>query len=297
MVLDSFLVVEGRPKLSMLSAFTGGLINVLLDYIFLFKLNMGIEGAAIATGIGYSSSATISITYFGIWRKGTLKFVKPNWQWQIIKKSMSNGISEMVTMLSTSLFIVVLNNTMMRFAGESGVAAISIVQYVQELLSTIYNGYSEGVAPLMSYNYGEHNLKKMRKIYKFSLHIISGFAIATFLLSFLIAEPVVAAFTSNDTEVYKMAVHGFKIFAVGFLFVGFSVYASSMFTALNNGRISAILSFVHTIVFLLGMLLILPQFLGIEGIWLADPTAEFMSFIMSFCILKSMAKKYGYSKI
>ena len=294
MILDSFLVVEGRPKLSMLSAFVGGLINVVLDYIFLFILNMGIEGAAIATGIGYSVSALIGLTYFGIWRKGTLKFIKPVMRWNVINKSLSNGISEMVTMLATSLFIVVLNNTMMRFAGEDGVAAISIIQYVEELLNAVYSGYSEGVAPLMSYNFGERNINKMRRIYKYSLHIISCFAIATFLLSFIIAEPVVSAFAENNINVYEMAVHGFRIFAFGFLFVGFNVYASSLFTALNNGRISAILSFCHTMIFSIGTLLILPQIFALEGVWLANPVAELMSFIMTFFVLKLMSKKYGY---
>jgi putative MATE family efflux protein len=292
-ILDGFLIVEGRPMLSMASSLFGGFINIALDYVFLFQWGMGIEGAGIASGIGYSVSALIGLFYFGVRRKGTLRLVRPVPHWAILRKSASNGVSEMVSMLSGSVVIIVLNNTMMGLAGENGVAAISIAQYVEELLTSAYLGYAEGVAPLMSYNHGARDFEKVRRIFRFSLRIVAAFGVFTFLISLWVAEPVVAAFAEGSEAVFQMAVHGFHIFAVNFLFVGFNIYASSFFTALNDGRISALLSFCHTLVFMLGMLLLLPCFFGVDGVWLANPAAEILAMGLSFWMFREKGKAYG----
>jgi Na+-driven multidrug efflux pump len=199
----------------------------------------------------------------------------------------------MVSMLSGSVVIIVLNNTMMGLAGENGVAAISIAQYVEELLTSAYLGYAEGVAPLMSYNHGARDFEKVRRIFRFSLRIVAAFGVFTFLISLWVAEPVVAAFAEGSEAVFQMAVHGFHIFAVNFLFVGFNIYASSFFTALNDGRISALLSFCHTLVFMLGMLLLLPCFFGVDGVWLANPAAEILAMGLSFWMFREKGKAYG----
>ena len=198
----------------------------------------------------------------------------------------------MVSMLAMSVIIIVINQTMMRLAGEDGVAAISIVQYVEELLTAVYLGYSEGVAPLTSFNHGEGNGEKLSRIYRFSLQIIAGLAICTFLASFPIAGPIVGVFVAPDTHVYQMAVHGFHIFAVGFLFVGFNTYAASLFTALNDGKTSAMLAFCHTMVFLLGMLLLLPRIFGVDGVWIATPIAEFLSLLFSVYFFRAKGRRY-----
>ncbi len=292
-LLDGFFIVEGRPALSMIAGMVGGFINIALDYLFLFRWGMGIEGAAIASGIGYSFSALIGLAYFGLWRGGTLFLVKPVPCWGILRKSALNGVSEMVTMLSASVVIVVTNNLMMEFAGENGVAAISIGEYVEELLTSAYMGYAEGVVPLMSYNHGAREFVKIRRLFRFSLRIIAVFGILTFLLSFVVAEPVVAAVAEGNRDVFQMAAHGFRIFAFSFLFVGFNIYASSFFTALNDGRTSALLSFCHTLVFLLGMLLLLPRFFGINGVWLANPAAEILALGLAFWFVREKGKEYG----
>ena len=292
-LLDGFFIVEGRPALSMISSMVGGFINIALDYLFLFQWGMGIEGAAIASGVGYSFSTLVGLAYFGFWRGGTIFLVKPVPCWNILRQSAANGVSEMVTMLSSSIVIVVSNNLMMGLAGENGVAAISIAQYVEELLTSAYLGYAEGVAPLMSYNHGARDYLKIQRIFRFSLRIIAVFGVITFLLSFAVAEPVVAAFAEGNRDVFQMAAHGFRIFAVSFLFVGFNIYASSHFTALNDGRTSALLSFCHTLIFLLGMLLLLPQFLGIDGVWIAKPTAEILALGLAFWFCREKGKAYG----
>ncbi len=294
MVVDNFFVVEGRPELSLLSSTIGGVINLVLDYIFLFEMGMGIEGAAIATAIGYTLSAVVGLVYFGVRRRGTLYFVRPIMRPRVIFKAMSNGISELVTALSMSVVTIVLNNTMIMLAGGTGVAAMSIAMYVEELLLAIYLGYSEGIAPLTSFNQGEGNFDKLRRIYRCSLKIIAVAAVSTFVLSLIVADPLVRLFVDEYSPVHLIAVHGFKIFAASFLFAGVNVFASSMFTALNDGRTSAILSFCHTIVFLLGMLIILPRILGVDGVWLASPAAEFLSALMSFYVFRRMRRQYHY---
>lgn len=292
-ILDGFLIVEGRPMLSMASSLFGGFINIALDYIFMFQWGMGIEGAGVASGIGYSVSALIGLSYFGVRRKGTLFLVRPAPCWDILRKSASNGVSEMVSMLSGSVVIIALNNIMMTLAGENGVAAISIAQYVEELLTSAYLGYAEGVAPLISYNHGARDFGKIRRIFRFSLRIVAVFGAATFLLSLVVANPVVALFAEDNEAVFQLAAHGFRLFAVSFLFVGFNIYASSFFTALNDGRTSALLSFCHTLVFLLGMLLLLPQFLGLNGVWLANPAAEILALGLAFWFFREKGKMYG----
>ena len=207
---------------------------------------------------------------------------------------MSNGMSELVTALSMSFMIIVLNNIMMSAAGSDGVAAISIAMYVEELLLAVYMGYSEGVAPLMSFNQGERNFDRLRKIFRCSLRIIAVTSVSTFALSFVIADPIVGVFVEEGSPVHVLTVQGFKLFAFSFLFAGFNVYSSSMFTALNDGRISAVLSFCHTMVFLIGMLLLLPKVMGLRGVWLASPTAEFLSMLMSFAMFRLKASTYRY---
>ncbi|MBR6266870.1 MAG: MATE family efflux transporter [Selenomonadaceae bacterium] len=280
MVLDNFFVVEGRPRFSMCSVILGGTVNVLLDYLFLFVWGMGIEGAALATSIGYSLSVLIGLGYFGLWRKGTLRLVTPVKNWQIVTKSMFNGMSEIVVMLAGSVIIIVMNRTLMELVGEDGVAAASIIQYTEELLAAVYLGYAEGIAPLMSYRQGTGEWKDVRRIYECSLHIISVFAAVTFLMSFLIAGPLIAAFAGNVSAVYEMAVHGFHIFAVSFLFMGFNTYSSSLFTALNDGRTSALLSGWHSICFL-SCLLLLPRAFGLNGVWIAQPVAELLALFLA----------------
>lgn len=294
MVIDNFFMVEGRPELSLLSSTIGGITNIALDYIFLFELGMGIEGAAIATGIGYTLSAIVGLIYFGMWKCGTLHFVQPKWRPRVLIKSMSNGISELVTALAMSLTTVVLNSTMMMLAGGNGVAAISILMYIEELLLAAYMGYSEGIAPLISFNQGARNFERLKKIFRCSLRIIAASSIATFGLSIIVSKPLIGIFVAKGNSVYVLAEQGFKVFAIGFLFAGFNAFASALFTALNDGKTSALLSFCHTMIFLMGMLIVLPRWLGLDGIWLASPVAEFLSILLGLCIIRRMASVYNY---
>ena len=290
LILDIFLVAAGQPRLAMLSSLIGGIVN----YILLFMLGWGLEGASVATATGYSISAFVGLYYFAIHRHGTLRFVRPVWRLRSVLSAMGNGSSEMVMQLSMSLIMIVMNNTMMRLAGADGVAAIAISEYISGLLTAIYMGYAEGVAPLASFNYGKRDTHALREILRRSLTLIAVFSLVTTAASILIAAPVTGIFAPAGTHVYELAVHGFRIHATAFLFLGFSMYGSSFFTALGDGRTSALLSVWDTLVCLLGFLLLLPYIFGVDGVFMATPAADLLGASLTFLLLWRKRRQYSY---
>nr|WP_280959828.1 polysaccharide biosynthesis C-terminal domain-containing protein [Anaeroglobus geminatus] len=294
LILDIFLVTAGQPRLALLSSLIGGIVNIVLDYVTLFVFEWGLSGAAVATGIGYSVSAFVGIWYFTTQQHRILRLTRPAWRPRAVLMAMGNGASEMVTQLSMSVVIIVINNTMMRLAGAEGVAAISITQYMAELFAAVYLGYAEGVAALTSFCYGRKDMAELRGIFRRSLKLIGAFALFTTALSILIAVPVTSVFVPAGSRVYELAVYGFRIYAAGFLFVGFKTYGSSFFTALGDGRTSALLSFCHTMLFLLGFLYILPRIFGVDGVFMATPAADFCGACMAFVFFWQKRKVYQY---
>lgn len=294
-VFQMFFIADGKPHYGMAFSIAGGLMNILLDYLLIAKAGMGIRGAAIATGIGYAFPAVIGLFYFTFKRTGNLYFVKPRLDKTVILKAGANGSSEMVTMLSTSIVTIAMNNIMIRLAGADGVSAITILLYAQTLLSSVYMGYATGIAPITSFNFGKGDTDNLKKIHRISLRTIAAASVITFLASFFLAKPIIQVFARAGTSVYNMAMNGFLIFAVGFLFMGFNVYSSSMFTALNNGKVSAILSFFRTLVFLLAALLIFPAVWNVTGVWIAMPAAEALSILMTFYYFRKMGPVYNYA--
>lgn len=294
-LFQMFFISEGKPSISMTSSILGGFINVILDYVLIVKLNLGLQGAAIATGIGYSFPSLVGIIFFALNKKGTLHFTKPNLDFKVIINSCTNGMSEMVSMLSSSIVMVAMNNIMIRLAGTDGVSAITIILYTQSLLSSIYMGYSTGISPLISFNYGKNNTDNLKKIYKISLRAITSISLITFLLSFVLSKPVISIFAKVGTSVFTIAFNGFKIFSISLLFMGINIFSSAMFTALNNGKISAILSFFRTLVFLLVSLLIFPNLFGVTGVWITIPLSEILSIIMSIYCFNKFKNVYKYA--
>ena len=284
-MLDMFLVVEGRPRLAMLSSIIGGLINIGLDYLLLFVFEVGLIGAGTATGIGYSISAFVGFGYFALARGGTLRFVMPKARFSVLMKSVTNGMSEMVSLLSMGVITIVLNNTMMRLVGADGVAAISVMEYIMALLGAIYIGYAEGAAPLTSFNFGRRDGKALQNIISSSARIIVTFAIGTIVIGLMVAEPLISAFAAKDSAVHELALRGFHIYIAGFFFAGFNIYISSFFTALGEGVTSATIAFGQTIVFSLGLLLLLPEFFGVDGVFAAKPLADFLGAVLACSLL------------
>lgn len=290
-----FFVTAGKPIIGLSVTILGGLSNVLLDYIFIGIAKLGVTGAAYATGIGYVIPGIVGIIYFIFKRKGDLHYSAPCWDFKGLVKTCTNGSSELVTNLAMAVTTFLFNWTMLKYIGESGVAAITVIMYVQFIQSAIYMGYSQGVAPVISYKYGAEDTPQLNKIIKTSLMFIAAVSVLIIAISMFCADYAVALFVDRASPTFELTVHGFKIFALAYIFMGFNIFASSMFTAFGNGFISALLSFMRTLVFIVGALLILPLILGVEGIWWAVPLAEALSIIISIICFFIFAKKYTYN--
>lgn len=295
MLFQTLFVTAGKPTLGLISTLAGGFTNIILDYLFIVPMDMGIKGAALATGLGYCLPALIGFFYFSFHRKGLLYFERPTFDLQVLLETCSNGSSEMVTNLSTAITTFLFNILMMKYAGEDGVASITIVLYAQYLLTAIYMGYSTGTAPIFSFNYGSKNHIQLKKLFKISTYFILFCSIFTFILSLLFAEQIVLIFTGKNSAVYELSIYGFRLFAISFLFTGISIFASSLFTALSDGKVSASISFLRTFVFIILALLLLPSFLDIDGIWLAIPLAELLGVIVSILSLYRKKNIYQYA--
>ncbi len=294
MMFQSFFVTAGKPSFGLFLIVMGGITNIVLDYIFIVPLNFGVAGAALATGIGFCVPGISGLVYFAIKRKGTLYFVRPFLRIHVLLKSASNGASEMVSNIAVAITTLIFNRMMMLYIGENGVAAITIVLYVEFLLSAMFLGYSSGVAPMISYQNGNKNTGELKKLFKISYTFVAISSAVIFVTAQIVGPYVVAIFTSPGTEVYELAANGFSLFALTYVFFGCNIFTSAFFTALSNGVVSAIISFMRSFVFLITAQLLLPQILGVPGIWLAVPVAELCSVGVSLFFILHMRKIYHY---
>ena len=288
-----YMIAAGKAALSLVSSVSGGILNMALDYLFIAVLHMGISGAAIATGLGYSVTAVVGLFVFSQ-KRSLLHFKKPVFRFRVLVNAAANGCSEMATALVTGIITMMFNWTMLHYVGEEGIAAVTIIMYVLMLASSLYTGYSYGVAPMLSFYYGEQNHEKLRKLVAVSLKVIALICVVTVAASFLFTKPLVSVFARPDNPVYDLAVTGNRICTIALFFIGFNIFASGMFTALSNGVVSAVLAFSRSFVFMLIMMIVLPLLLGVNGIWLATPAAELMALILSAFMFAKYRKRYGY---
>lgn len=286
-VFFMFYIARGKAALGMAITASAGLINVILDYVFIAVLDMGLFGAALATGIGYSVSGLMGLLYFAFNRRGSLYLEKPKWNWFVLSKACTNGASEMVSNVSVCIVTVLLNNIVMRLAGSDGVAAITVVLYMQTSLMSVCFGYSMGISPLISYNYGKRETARLKRTFSISLKLIGLVSAGVFAFCNLATAGLVGLFVDKGTHVFEMAYGGLRLFSFTFLCMGLNVFASALFTALSNGKVSAILSFCRTLVFVVGFLLILPRYWQMTGVWSATPLAEALSCLLSvYCFAR-----------
>lgn len=290
-----FYITRGRAVLGLIFSSIGGITNVVLDYVFIAVFDMGLRGAALATGIGYALVGLIGFIYFSINRRGSLYFVTPKWKAYVISKICINGSSEMVTNLSVCFVTILLNNIVIRLAGSDGVAAITVVLYMQTFLMSICFGYSMGIAPLTSYNYGKRQTAHLQKIFAISTKMIGLISLGVYVFCLWQAGFLIGLFVKAGSHVYELAYDGFKLFALCFLFMGLNIYASALFTALSNGKVSALLSFCRTFVFVVGLILLLPVWWEMTGVWLAIPIAEAMSFLMTLFYFRKYKDVYRFA--
>ena len=244
-----YMIASEKASLSLICSVSGGILNMVLDYVLIAWFDMGISGAALATGLGYSVTAVVGLVVFSK-KKSLLHFRKPVFRLRVLRSAASNGCSEMANALVTGIVTMLFNWTMLRYAGEDGVAAVTIIMYVLMFASSLYTGYSYGVAPMISFYDGEKNREKLQKLIKISLKVIGCISAATVALSLLLTKPLVSVFARPDNPVFDLAVGGNRICTIALLFIGFNIFASGMFTALSNGIVSAVLAFMRSFMFM-----------------------------------------------
>ena len=293
MLFDYFFVTAGKPKLGFYNSLLGGFSNIILDYVFIVTFDMGISGAALATIIGYILPAITGALYFAN-KQNLLSFSVPVYDLKIIAKACGNGYSEMITQLSVGITTFLFNMIMLKHLGENGVAAITIVLYAEFLLTAAYIGFSSGVAPLLSYNLGSRNVQQLKSLIKYSYAFIFLTSILSFCFSILIAADLIALFAGAEQTVYDITLHGFQLFSLSFLLSGSNIFTSALFTALSNGKISAIISFSRSLLFFIIGMILLPSFLGIDGVWLIVPFADFTALILSCYFIVKHRVFHGY---
>ena len=289
-----FFVTAERPKLGLLNTILGCGSNIILDGLFCAVFRWGTAGAASATAISQAIGGIFPLLYFFLARKNKLHFTKTSLDFNAIRKSAGNGFSELLSNISASLVTMLFNTQLLKAAGENGVAAYSVLMYVNMVFLASFIGFSSGSSPIVSFNYGSGNTKELGGVYHKILLITGITSVIMLLSSFVLAYPLSYIFVGYDKALLELTKRGFHIYSFSFLFAGINIFASSFFTALNNGKISAIISFLRTVVFQTVSVMVLPIFLGIDGIWLSMVVAEVLSFIVAAIFLKTRKKEYGY---
>jgi len=271
--------------------------NIALDLLFIAGMGMGVEGAAIASGSSALIPCAVAAYVFSSRSRSTLVFRRPSWVPSVIGKACSNGASEMVAELSGVVSSLAFNLVMMSYVGVDGVAAITIIMYVQFLALAVIMGFSVGISPVMSYQYGKGDRDAMAGIYRVSAWFCLAFSVAVFLFMEAFGGLVISVFDAGNQNLYDLALSGVRIHSFAYLFMGTNLYASSLFTSLSNGRLSALISALRALVVLVPLVVLLPLFLGVDGVWLSVPITEMAVVILSVYLLHSNADRYGYGHL
>ena len=293
-IFQNFFIAAEKPELSLKLSLASGLLNVVFDYIFIVLCNWGIAGAAAATAMGEILGGIVPVFYFARENDSRLRFTKTDFYGRVLLKTCTNGSSELMTSISASIVNMLYNFRLIGLAGEDGVAAYGVIMYVNFIFSAIFIGYSIGSAPVVSYHYGAGNHDELKNLFRKSLALIltTGFVLTA--LSELLSSVLIQVFVGYDAHLSAMTVHGFRIYALFFLFCGFNIWGSAFFTALSNGLISALISFSRTLVFQCSMVLFLPLVLGIDGVWMAVIVAEVLALLLTGSLLFAQREKYRY---
>lgn len=291
---QSFLIVAEKPKLGLAVTLLAGFTNMFLDLLFVYVLRLGVFGAAIATGISQFVGAIIPIIYFASGKNNILHLKKCRFNKDIIIKTCINGSSEMVTNMSMSLVNILYNMQLMKYIGTNGVVAYGIIMYVGFIFSGTYIGYSLGSAPVISYHYGAGNKKELKSLFKHSIILLVISSVIMTLLAEVLAKYLAGIFVSYDKQLLELTTTAIRIYSVSYLISELNIFASSFFTALNNGFVSAAISFLRMFLFQIIMILLLPVIIGFNGIWIAVTAAEALALVVSVILVIINRKKYGY---
>lgn len=293
-VFQSFLIAAEKPKLGLIATVAAGVTNMILDALFIAVFKWGVAGAAIATGISQCVGGIFPFIYFIRPNTSLLKLVKTKLELRPLINACANGSSELMSNISSSIVSMLYNWQLMNYVGEDGVSAYGVLMYVQFIFIAIYVGYAIGCAPIVGYHYGAQNDSELKNMLKKSTILMGGSGIVLTALAMALSASLSKIFVGYDEGLYSLTMHAFKLFSFSFLLAGFNIFVSSFFTALNNGGISATVSFLRTLVFQTASVIILPIFFDIDGIWWAITVAEVFAFIISLTFLIAKRKKYRY---
>lgn len=291
---QSFFVTAGKPQLGFGVIVVAGVANMVLDAVFVGAFGWGVAGAAAATNISELLGGGIPLVYFFARNGSFLRLGRTRVEPRVIGKACVNGSSEMVANIAMSLVGMLYNLQLMAYVGADGVAAYGVIMYTGLVFGAVFIGYSMGSSPLMSFQYGAKNTVEMRNLLRKSLAFVGAGGIAMFAAAQLLAAPISAAFVGYDAALEQLTVQGFRLYSISFLFMGFSIYGSAFFTSLNNGLVSALISFLRTLVFEVASVLLLPLLLGVTGIWLSVSVAELAAVTVMAIFMLALGRHYGY---
>ncbi len=291
---QSFLIVAEKPTFGLIISIVAGITNMILDFLLMKVFNIGVLGAALATGISQLVAVIIPIIYFFSKKNSILVLTKTKFEIKPILQTCSNGLSEMLTNLSMSLVNMLFNMQLMKYAGSDGVVAFGIIMYVSFIFSGTYLGYSIGTAPIIGYHYGAGNSEELKSLLNKSIKLILITSVIMTGIAEILSKLLASIFVSYDIELLEITTNAIRIFATSYLISGFNIFSSSFFTALNNGVVSAIISFLRTLVLQVIMIFLLPLIWGINGIWMAVTISEILALFISITFLVINKRKYNY---
>lgn len=293
-MFQNFLIAAEKPQLGLIVTVAAGLTNMVLDALFIAVLGWGVAGAAVATALGQCVGGLIPFVYFARKNSSRLALVKTKLLGGALLRTCTNGSSELVSNISMSSVGMLYNAQLMKVAGENGVAAYGVILYVNFIFIAIYLGYAYGSAPIVAFNYGAGKKAELQNVLKKSLKLLLGTGIVLLSIGVLFAGVLSGLFVGYDAQLYAMTVRGLRFYAVSFLLSGFNIFGSSFFTALNNGMVSAAISFLRTVVFEVAAVLILPLFFGLDGVWCAITVAELASILITIGAFSALRRRYQY---
>lgn len=292
---QSYIIVAEKPNFALSIVIIAGVTNMILDYVFMAFFHMGVAGAALATGLSQCVGGLVPFLWFlSKKNKSALRFVKTNFETNPMVKACINGSSEMMSSVSASVTGALYNLQLMKYAGEDGVAAYGVVMYAAFIFISVFAGYSSGSSPIMGYHFGAEHNKEMKNILKKSMIMLSVSAVVLTAAAMLLARPISALFIGYDAELLKLTARAFKICSIPFLVMWFNIYASSFFTALNDGAVSAAISFLRALVLPVLCILTLPAIWKLDGVWYALTASEILSVFVSLAFMIAKRKKYNY---
>lgn len=291
---QSFCVAAEKPNLSLTMMVTAGVCNIVLDALFVAVFRWGLVGAAVATAVAQMVGAVIPIVYFARPNDSLLRLGKCRFDGKALLRTCTNGFSELMGNVSMSLMSMLYNLQLLAYAGEDGIAAFGVIMYVNFTFISVYIGFAIGTAPVIGFNHGADNRTELKSLLRKCLVILAVFSTVLTLLAEVLAQPLSAVFTGYDAALLEMTVRGFVIYSISYLLTGFNMFASSLFTALNNGFISAVLSFFRALVCQMAAILVLPMLWGLDGIWWSNVAAEVGALAVAVFFVIKYKKRYHY---